>query len=745
MAPFSEFATHVVVGNKDVPVSAAVAIARSMGNDRVRTTIRRDGMDAQMSDDDDDNNKEEFIAKSLATAATTFHDGSDMRLTPQQLLYLGSVWYLPSEQYKHNNQQLKQQQQQQHQLHHHHNSLHKPVRLSLDDAVMPLFEGDYLRIHHTPRRFAQVYRYDWTPPRSSTSSRCSDSCCTATHDDDDDDVVDPNKGTTNGNSSNDTNGQLHHNRRRHHPPVIVKEGLGYYIINKPPLIPVHATVDNAVENVVYQLQQGRRRDNKNGGSTGGGTTTTNKSNNNSTQQQRDDDYDDDHDIDNNYMAAVQRLDINTSGLLVVATQPEFAAYYAKLLRQKTDHHTTTTTVVRKSNPSISAAVPEDQLRRRSSTNNDAVTSTSSSSNGVKSSSSDPMVNPEGRNQTTAIHKGYRCLVCIQPRDEFADRNGTACETSKESVLQAWQRLARLQHICSDVDRNDASTAPLHRPSRVIRHFTKVSERAPKEFVASIPTNSTENSARNDDQWLECLLYVTKVSPPIPLVPISSRSKGDVLTTSATASLRSPLAAALWPRSEGSVPPNVKAVAEVEISLITGRTHQIRGQLSQLGFAVVGDEQYGGAVPLSLHDSNESSDDGHGDQLGDIPQQQLLALQCCQLSFLDADYETAWNKKLRKNGTQGRANQVGRWVEARLEDAWWTQFLQDYGPDKNDPLSVIDLDMSMMVYPMGNRRVIRAWAMVYHTARTNVPSDAVPICCRHTSSCHQERTSTYWPS
>lgn len=32
------------------------------------------------------------------------------------------------------------------------------------------------------------------------------------------------------------------------------------------------------------------------------------------------------------------------------------------------------------------------------------------------------------------------------------------------------------------------------------------------------------------------------------------------------------------------------------------------------------------------------------------------------------------------------------MEARLEDAWWTQFLQDHGPDENDPLSVIDLDM-----------------------------------------------------
>jgi len=32
-----------------------------------------------------------------------------------------------------------------------------------------------------------------------------------------------------------------------------------------------------------------------------------------------------------------------------------------------------------------------------------------------------------------------------------------------------------------------------------------------------------------------------------------------------------------------------------VNLITGRTHQIRGQLSQLGFPIVGDDQYGGCA------------------------------------------------------------------------------------------------------------------------------------------------------
>jgi Janus/Ocnus family (Ocnus) len=348
--------------------------------------------------------------------------------------------------------------------------------------------------------------------------------------------------------------------------------------------------------------------------------------------------------------------------------------------------------------------------------------------------------------TPSIHKGYRCLVCIQTRDgggggiEEDDDDGevgsdsiTNVQGGEESVLQAWRRLWTLQGGSSSSSSSSGSTAPAsattsspHRRPTVVRHFMRVSDRAPKEFALAIPIATEPNENNNDerqDRWLECLLHITNVSPPIPLVPsfpTFDRSGGNddhcedtpTATTPTTtaptqgATSHSTLADALWPG--GGIPPNVKAVAEVEVSLITGRTHQIRGQLSQLGFPLVGDELYGGAVASttpswsSLGGEHLGSMTGYDDQsLGapqlpqqprqPRPQQRALALECCQLSFVDAVYETSWNRKRRREIVRGRPNREGRRVEARLEAAWWTPLLQEYGSHQNDASAMIDLD------------------------------------------------------
>lgn len=157
----------------------------------------------------------------------------------------------------------------------------KPVRLSTVSPKIPfpeiLADGDYLRIHADPRRYLEVHRHDWNV---STS------------------------------------------------PLIVGRGNGWLVINKPPNVPVHPTVDNQNENVASCLLQANT-----------------------------DEFD--------YISMPQRLDQNTSGLLVVATSKAFAGYFAQLLRYKTQ--------------------------------------------AVLNSTSAPVATSEN-NHRTALHKRYRCWV-----------------------------------------------------------------------------------------------------------------------------------------------------------------------------------------------------------------------------------------------------------------------------------------------------------------------------------------------
>lgn len=86
----------------------------------------------------------------------------------------------------------------------------KPTRLEVKHLTCPLKPGDYLRVHHTPRRFPEVHRVDWSRKVNESN------------------LEEPN------------------------PGVIVYENVdkGYLVVNKPSGVPVHPTVDNILENVV---------------------------------------------------------------------------------------------------------------------------------------------------------------------------------------------------------------------------------------------------------------------------------------------------------------------------------------------------------------------------------------------------------------------------------------------------------------------------------------------------------------
>jgi hypothetical protein len=97
---------------------------------------------------------------------------------------------------------------------------------------------------------------------------------------------------------------------------------------------------------------------------------------------------------------------------------------------------------------------------------------------------------------------------------------------------------------------------------------------------------------------------------------------------------------------------------------------------------VGDEQYNGAVPLN-----------GGEEEGEIttpPSQQLLALQCCEVEFPDAEYETVWSRKRRRDVVQGRPSN-DRTVHASLSQAWWTPLLTEYMSSES-AFGAIDYDI-----------------------------------------------------
>ena len=211
-----------------------------------------------------------------------------------ELISLGSVWYLPPGSPRDPALGIK------------------PIRcMSEDDdargndlllcASSTLEAGTYLRVHHTPRRFPAFHQYDW----GGTFNEAK-------------------------NSDNSNSTSL--------PGVIVGEdvALGYRIIMKPEDIPVHATVDNALENVAVGVQrsvldrQGKSLNDLRQQRIIEEASMSSKEKQLNQRKQKVDPL--------VYVSTPQRLDHDTAGLLAVSTKPEFAAYFAKLLRSKTDWH-----------------------------------------------------------------------------------------------------------------------------------------------------------------------------------------------------------------------------------------------------------------------------------------------------------------------------------------------------------------------------------------------------------------------
>ena len=360
----------------------------------------------------------------------------------------------------------------------------------------------------------------------------------------------------------------------------------------------------------------------------------------------------DHDSDI-YVATPQRLDQNTSGLFLLARSKTFASYFARLLRLKTSNALEKEKQEQEPEPERSDRKSNDETTRiQKGENRHAELSKADKEYGKMIA---------GQDKST-IKKLYKCLVCIQP--PAASANSTVSSSVPWSMASAYQELQSMD---------------------IITHYLEPSIRAPKTFARK-PGNET---------WLECHMRILNVGDPIPLFGsdmVSDRNGDDG---------RSSLAIDLWQYAE-CIPPSCIGVVELEVELLTGRTHQIRGQFAADGFPLVGDVQYGGAVPRNTSEANTT---GLRQLDRHFVTSEQLALQCCALEFLDGDV-------VEKSDGKTVMSPSNRWNKFRLEESWWSPILHRHMTKPSTiggatttamvPTSVDDLETARRMQTGGTR-------------------------------------------
>ena len=271
----SEFVTHFIASDSNITFEEAIQSVcpkKTYASEDAESVQRRSGLIQQEND--------KVISR---LEHKLRHDPAQFplhqQLSPADLIAIGAIWFLPAEAPRDPALGLK------------------PVRLEVKNLTSVMREGDYLRVHHKPRRFPEVHQFDWNRNVDDLLS--------------DDEQL---------------------------QGVIVHEDAekGYMILNKPAGVPVHPTVDNVLENVAGAVGRSMLTKRRKQLEDQVDTMDTALNPHNQTMSRHT------HKRKKNdpilYITTPQRLDQNTSGLFVVATKKIFAGYFAKLLRKKTDAH-----------------------------------------------------------------------------------------------------------------------------------------------------------------------------------------------------------------------------------------------------------------------------------------------------------------------------------------------------------------------------------------------------------------------
>ncbi|CAM9654892.1 unnamed protein product [Ectocarpus fasciculatus] len=300
------------------------------------------------------------------------------------------------------------------------------------------------------------------------------------------------------------------------------------LVNKPAGVPAHATVDNFAENMLAGIRGVRPG------------------------------------LD---LLLPHRLDIDTSGLVIVAKDAETLRSINEIIKRpglllQTGHDS-----------------PRDRRRKNKALRRAAKLANGNARRNKQASmtaaATESEALPEGRAfpPTQALATGER-------GEEAAAAETGALESTVGAITKTYRALVEVL----------PGRSPLKASPIPLTHFQKVSRRAPKEFRRDRPPqpNATSNARSVDNpgggqedegSWIECRLLVLSASeasaPPVATPAGFPTRTGGTIKGGA-----------------GGGDVSTRMLQEVEVQLLTGRTHQIRGQLAAEGCPIYGDYVYG---------------------------------------------------------------------------------------------------------------------------------------------------------
>ncbi|CAM9199256.1 unnamed protein product [Ectocarpus sp. 4 AP-2014] len=318
---------------------------------------------------------------------------------------------------------------------------------------------------------------------------------------------------------------------------IVYDCVGVMLVNKPAGVPAHATVDNFAENMLAGIRGVRPG------------------------------------LD---LLLPHRLDIDTSGLVIVAKGAETLRSINEIIKR----------------PGLILQTGDDSPRDRRRKNKalrQAAKLAKGTANIKTSVFEEALMTAAAATESEALPETPQVGRAIPPTQAFATGAGgeaAAADTgaAENAVGAITKRYRALVQVLP-------GSSPLKASSIPLKHFQKVSRRAPKEFRRDRPPQAT-STARSADtpgggkddagSWIECRLLVlsaseASVSPVVTPAGFPTRTGGSIKG------------------GVGGGDVSMKMLQEVEVQLLTGRTHQIRGQLAAEGCPIYGDYLYGPAA------------------------------------------------------------------------------------------------------------------------------------------------------
>ncbi len=208
------------------------------------------------------------------------------------------------------------------------------------------------------------------------------------------------------------------------------------------------------------------------------------------------------------------------------------------------------------------------------------------------------------------------ILVVASKKEFSsymskllDKKTITCITGTDKD----EMLVRKKYKCLVLAGNtDMQKSLKERTNEVITHYMDANSSAPRTF-------STQTTS--DSKWLECKMRLIDIQK---MDSITNEFNGDTYL-------------------------------QVEIELLTGRTHQIRGQMAALGHPLLGDPLYGKDHCESIHRKRKNGD--------------LMALQCSEILFPTPEWKLNEKKRvIQLHPTQHHSL-------FRINISWWDTYFK----------------------------------------------------------------------